>query len=639
MTQIQAYRLRIKQFLDLSRQVRPAQNRWIRTSVLAIALCGSFVGASQATTAGKINSTFNVSNTGSATYSIPVWAPPGVMGISPQLALSYSSQGGNGLLGVGWSVGGLSTVSRCSKTVAQDGVGGAPQLAADDRFCIDGNRLRATSGLYGADATTYQTELATFSQIISRGTAGNGPAWFEVKGKNGLTYEYGHTTDSAIVAQGSSSVRVWALSAIRDRFGNSMAVTYNNDTVNGGYRPSGVYYTATGGSSSGYQYQVLFTYQSRATADGMWSYTVGGKNNEFNQLYQIASQALTNGTWTTVRSYTLNYEQGPVTQRTRISSIQECSATDCFPATTISYQDGQAGWGGATLQPGNLNYISGSILLDLNGDGTVDMAYPDPSSGQWYYLMGATNGTYLGPYASGFASTNYNSAIPMDYNADGKMDILVPNSSGNWRVMYFQNSGTNFTVVDTTIPATGAGSGRVTAGDLDGDGRADLLYAVTSGTWATSDFIYYRLNTVSGLSTVQNTLATFLNCASCLPRTRIVGNGAPFGSVADSFLSKNTIVDFNGDNRADFLVLTGTCSADKAAQCGAPGSPITYKYQIYLSNSSGGYSALDVVGYGQGGTAATAAPLVGDFNGDGLSDIAFTIGGLCRASRQLGQNG
>ena len=59
---------------------------------------------------------------GAATYSIPLAVPPGTAGLAPALSLNYSSQGSNGRLGMGWSLGGLSSIHRCSKTIAQDGV-------------------------------------------------------------------------------------------------------------------------------------------------------------------------------------------------------------------------------------------------------------------------------------------------------------------------------------------------------------------------------------------------------------------------------------------------------------------------------------------------------------------------------------
>src|SRR5512141_479460 len=64
---------------------------------------------------------FSVGPTGAASYKIPIALPPGTAGTAPSLSLDYSSQGSNGLLGVGWSLGGLPSIGRCPRTMAQDG--------------------------------------------------------------------------------------------------------------------------------------------------------------------------------------------------------------------------------------------------------------------------------------------------------------------------------------------------------------------------------------------------------------------------------------------------------------------------------------------------------------------------------------
>jgi hypothetical protein len=62
--------------------------------------------------------------------------------------LDYSSLAGNGILGVGWSLGGVSAITRCAATIEQDGISGsrAIKLTNADRFCLDGQRLMLVSG-------------------------------------------------------------------------------------------------------------------------------------------------------------------------------------------------------------------------------------------------------------------------------------------------------------------------------------------------------------------------------------------------------------------------------------------------------------------------------------------------------------
>ncbi len=163
---------------------------------------------------------FSVDASGAANYQTPIAVPPGTAGMQPSLSLSYSSRSGNGLLGVGWSLGGLSAITRCSATTVQDGVIDGVDFDSNDRFCIDGQRLIAINGTYGADGTEYRTETEGFTKVISYGVAGSGPEKFKVWTKSGQTMEYGYTVDSRIEAQGKTDVRLWAVNKISDTVGN-----------------------------------------------------------------------------------------------------------------------------------------------------------------------------------------------------------------------------------------------------------------------------------------------------------------------------------------------------------------------------------------------------------------------------------
>src|SRR5688572_25270896 len=183
-------------------------------SILVIALM-TLHGAALAAV-GRTQGEFDVSSSGASGYSIPLNLPPGAHGLTPTLALRYDQRGGNGLLGMGWSIGGLSVISLCNKTWVQDGAPAPARAQGSDRFCLDGAQLRLTSGIYGSAGSTYQTEIETFAKGTAVGSVGGGPQSFTVHHKNGLIHEYGNTTDSRIEVTGTS-VRIWALNKIKDR--------------------------------------------------------------------------------------------------------------------------------------------------------------------------------------------------------------------------------------------------------------------------------------------------------------------------------------------------------------------------------------------------------------------------------------
>ena len=143
-------------------------------------------GQAQMSTPGS----FSVSPMGAATYSIPIQVPPGTAGMQPNLSLNYNSQAGQGIAGIGWSLGGLSSITRCHRTIAQDGASSAITLTNADAFCLDGQRLMAVNGAYGAAGTEYRTEIESFSRIISSGTLGDGPYSFNVETKSGQIMNY-----------------------------------------------------------------------------------------------------------------------------------------------------------------------------------------------------------------------------------------------------------------------------------------------------------------------------------------------------------------------------------------------------------------------------------------------------------------
>lgn len=62
-----------------------------------------------------------VTDTGQATYTMPIRTPDGPGGLKPDLSLIYSG-GGNGHLGVGMALSGPSAITPCRKTFASEGM-------------------------------------------------------------------------------------------------------------------------------------------------------------------------------------------------------------------------------------------------------------------------------------------------------------------------------------------------------------------------------------------------------------------------------------------------------------------------------------------------------------------------------------
>ncbi len=350
----------------------------------ALIVCLSLSCADALAAVGRTPGQYSVSPTGSAQYSIPLWVPPGIRGIQPTLALVYDSHLSYGIMGPGWTLSGLSTISRCNPTYAQDGTPAPITLTAADGLCLDGNRLRTTG------TGTYQTEIANFSQVTASGTAGSGPSYFTVKGKDGLTYEYGNTTDSKVLPSGATTPYIWALDKVTDRANNEMTFTYYQ--AGGAYVPLSIQYTAASGSTS-FPYQVNFAYSTKSTVDTLSKYISGSSIQQTQQLSTITMTS----SGTTVREYKLTYTTAPQTGRATLTSIQECggsAGTDCLAATAVGYQSGTAGVASPATATGS-GATNGTVYsVDVNGDGRQDLVFAVTSGGsyQWWVQIAAAMG-------------------------------------------------------------------------------------------------------------------------------------------------------------------------------------------------------------------------------------------------------
>jgi len=163
---------------------------------------GSNTGGLNGGLVGMSEGSASVSPGGAATYEMPIKLPPGTGGMVPQLSIVYNSQGSDGLLGTGFSISGLSAISRAPKNLFNDGIVAPVKLDASDPFVLDGNRLILVSGTYGADGSEYRTENNSFVKVKAVGNGYVGPDRFIVWTKSGLIQEYGNTDDSKIEASG-----------------------------------------------------------------------------------------------------------------------------------------------------------------------------------------------------------------------------------------------------------------------------------------------------------------------------------------------------------------------------------------------------------------------------------------------------
>lgn len=100
----------------------------------------------RAVTPGFTLGEFSVTQQGASSYSVPLSVSPGTAGMQPTLSFNYNSNSGNSAMGLGWNLSGLSQITRCPATIAQDGFYDPVDYDDNDRFCLDGQRLQLSLG-------------------------------------------------------------------------------------------------------------------------------------------------------------------------------------------------------------------------------------------------------------------------------------------------------------------------------------------------------------------------------------------------------------------------------------------------------------------------------------------------------------
>lgn len=557
-----------------------------------------------------LSGNFAVSESGAATYSIPIQVPPGAGGVEPKLALTYNSQAGNGLLGVGWGISGLSVISRCPQTMAQDGVRGGVSLNSNDRFCLDGQRLIVVSGSYGGDGAVYRTEQDSFSKIVSYGTAGSGPAWFKVWTKAGQVIEYGNTADSrieAIKAPGatatwpSGTVRTWAQNKLSDTKGNYYTVTYTENAANGDYYPLRFSYTGNTGTGVAPGYSVQFGYEDRADVNTI--YYAGSVSKNAVRL----SNVQTNAGATQVVKYQLAYAFDEKSHDSKISSISQCTPGGaCLTALGFTWTAGSSQFDAAQmLQLTNEDMGTDGaytrILADVNGDGKADIvALLEGPSGMWKYsALSNGDGTFqqavaqqLYPYSMGAAGA-YQLSLA-DVNGDGKLDVVAvyEGTGGMWVYTALGNGDGSFRqavaqqVFSQSMGTDGAYTRMVV--DVNGDGRADVvaLYEGPSGMWK-------NIALSNGDGTYQQAV-----------QQQVYPYGMGAAGAYQLFLA-----DVNGDGKPDIVaVYEGTSGM--------------WTYTA-LGNGDGSFrqAVIQQLFYQSMGTDGAYTRIVADVNGDGNADV------------------
>ena len=220
---------------------------------------------------------------------------------------------------------------------------------------------------------------------------------------------------------------------------------------------------------------------------------------------------------------------------------------------------------------------------DFNGDGRFDIVTADSGGNTVTVLLGNGSGGFTAASGSPFAVGLSPSAVVIgDLNRDGKLDLVVANAAGNSVTVLLGDGLGGFAAAVGSPVAAGLSPSGVALGDWNGDGLLDLAIANAG----------------------DNTMAVLIGDG-------MGGFAAAVGSpvAAGSGPCGAWDFDFNGDGNQDLAV----------ADCVGNG------VIVLVGDGTGGFAPSAGSPFAAG--AAASSVEVGDFNGDGKPDLAVAESG------------
>ncbi|TRY33420.1 FG-GAP-like repeat-containing protein [Aliiglaciecola sp. M165] len=588
------------------------------------------------TLVGVVGGEFRVSESGAATYAVSLELPSGIAGVTPEVAVSYNSQSGNGHLGIGWNISAASSIDRCRATREQDGYNGTISNDGDDRFCLNGQKLILVSGTYGNAGAEYRTEIDSGIRVKSEGVLGNGPLYFTVEGSDGSTSYFGDSADSRHT-HGGNAIR-WLMSKVEDNYQlTSNAISYNYVDLSSNPEVSEIVLDTISYSGN----TIDFDYSaSSSRTDANISNVLGAKAGLSERLESIT---ISNHDDLQVRSYHFGYESDSNTGILRLASITKCgsSASDCYEPTTFEWNNqGQnlyTGSGvGNQIDLGN-NQVYSPSPADLNSDGFSDVVFVALGNGNVHSVKVAYNYSENG-FADAIRLFSITSSdlnlypprfYPVDVDGDGYVELIYyTQENGDYVWKYFDadeqliiDFDTCFAddfevdtcaeddnrIVDMGINLTGTSgtSTKVTFADINSDAYPDMIYVSGRN-------LYQRTNNKSGGFTSPLSIAVEPFDTSGLGQDEIY-EGANL-----QLISGLTLFDIDSNGTADLLFKI----VDTVSEIDCDGQDCNVDR---YDNISWGMLVGDELKRLTGSLVPDLTPstriFAADINGDGMSDI------------------
>lgn len=430
---------------------------------------------------GEIPMEAGVSPTGARTYQIPIVTAAGFK-LTPSIALGYNSQAGEGWVGYGWDIQGLSTISLINKNVYYHGVAkGASVEDKDAVFALDGVPLVRNSN--SATSSAYPLETASGHILVAPEKNSQGyVVRFTALYPNGLTVVYGAESDNAFNLPSYPAVES------RDLDGNKIEFNYYWDLVDGNHRISSIRY---GFDDSGrYRGEISFSYDF---GNSFISYYAGKLVRRPYRLTKVISK---NGS-DQIGNYSLSYEEKD--NVFLLTKVEYTSGTDSLRPLEFTYGDEEVdSEGGDYLYKKDDPLFLSSAFTQED----VDLYYRRGK----FVANSFNDGLLIYPSFPEYEVTDHRK--PLFGHNYYEFGSLYPKD----QKILFAPSLSDINDVDDSI-VTGEGFQTIEAVDVNGDGIDEIVKVNFDGTVNTSTRLLitvYRCNS-SGIPVVDYSFTVLVN--------------------------------------------------------------------------------------------------------------------------------
>ncbi len=414
---------------------------------------------------GTIGGEFQVSPSGAAQYDVTFDLPEGAGGFSPEIGIAYDSRRGDGVLGHGFYLKGLSMITRTGSDLYHDGSVSSVSMTDADHFALDGMRL-----LYKGD-NLYVPELNNLWRIKTD-KSGN-PNYFTIENGEGSTMYYGSTMDGRISGRGAGSYLSWLLNKVEDANGNYYTIEYKNAL--GEFYVDNIKYGGNVAAGVSPAYTLKFTYSPREKCAVF--YVLG---NHYHTSHLLTSVEVFFGE-NFLRSYDFTYKTNVGKTLPYLKSIK-LRGTDNIGFKSTSFEWSETP--DATLLPGIEQPVFtgdniGLYIGDFDGDGLRDYLEVANNANNktqkiWRLFKNKGNGKF--EYTNwGFLNNEHTRLLIGDFNADGKYDFIEEYKPGTtYSYIQYTSDGNNFTKKYPVITTEQRETIPIVA-DLNGDCMDDLI--------------------------------------------------------------------------------------------------------------------------------------------------------------------